>query len=355
MNRGKGRYYDGRTAHATTVDLEIEGMNLKLVSPEGTVLGRWPLSALFRDERQPAAVLIGCGSDAARVEILDRDFADRLPIKAKTWSRRDLMTNKKMIYLWLAGAAFFVGLAILARRPIAQFITKQISPEFEQKAAKALLSQLDLRKCALTPEQSAALQKVFERLVPHTSHRALLKVDLMDSHQVNAYTFPGGHIVLLRGLVKKSDSPEELAGVLAHEIAHAQKRHVMQSIVESMLFVSLLNLAVGDASGMLLIDPATASRLLSLKMGRDMEREADQGAVQILKQAQISHQGFLDFFEKRRLEAPGKNMDLSMISTHPLSDERIQFLKSSPMVDTQPQILSDKEWTVLKGSCQSKL
>ena len=353
MTTGRGRYHDGRTANVRAVELNLEGDTLIIIA-EGAVIGRWPLGALFRDERQPAAVVIGCGSDDARIEVTDREFADRLPVKSNTWSRGDLLANKKAIYLWLFGVLFFVGAAIGARRPIARFIAHQIGPETERKMAEALLVHFKLEKCSLTPDQSVSLKKLIVRLLPDDGEREKLRIEIVEGRQVNAFTFPGGHIYLLSGLLKGVKSPEELAGVLAHEIVHAQKRHVMQSLVESMLFVALLNLAAGDASSVFLVDPATASRLLSLKLGRDMEREADSGAVKILASSYISHHGLLKFFEDRQKDdkADGGYLDkLNFISTHPLSSDRIEFLKSTPIVETEPEIMSEREWKDLQSAC----
>lgn len=139
---------------------------------------------------------------------------------------------------------------------------------------------------------------------------------------INAYAIPGGIVVVHSGLIEAAKSPEELAGVMAHEVQHVEQRHSLKSLMQSAGIAIAVGLATGDLSGA----AALAAQLGQLKFSRDHEREADAEGLKTLRRAQMDPQGMVGMFETLEKEA-GSVKPPAFLSTHPDTGERIARLK----------------------------
>ncbi|HET8940162.1 MAG TPA: M48 family metallopeptidase [Polyangiales bacterium] len=149
-------------------------------------------------------------------------------------------------------------------------------------------------------------------------------VHVVDADIVNAFALPGGEIVVYTGLLRAADTPEQLAGVLSHEMAHVDRRHGMRRIAQSIGVIGAVQLMFGDVSGIsaVAIEVLRASTINAYS--RDQEREADSDGVATLTRAQIDPNALADFFallEKREASLPGA---LSWLGTHPDLAQRIE-------------------------------
>lgn len=140
---------------------------------------------------------------------------------------------------------------------------------------------------------------------------------------INAFALPGGIIVVHTGLIDATRRPEELAGVLAHEIQHVEQRHSLKALVKEMGLRGLWGAITGDVGGSLAGEAAL--RLTSLRFSRDAELEADAKGFDSLVSHDIDPAGMVDFFgtmEKAAGAAPP-----AWLSTHPASVARRQALQ----------------------------
>ncbi len=158
---------------------------------------------------------------------------------------------------------------------------------------------------------------------------------VIQGDDVNAFSLPGGYIYVYEGLLKQSESDDELAGVLAHEIAHASERHVstlqreqskMQNISLPLVLLAILTGGAGAAAGALgvgnLVMQATGSGW-SVKA----EEAADYGGFQYLLKSPYDPTGMLTFMEKlARRNMLTDNIDWGIYKSHPPSRERAQTL-----------------------------
>lgn len=140
---------------------------------------------------------------------------------------------------------------------------------------------------------------------------------------INAFAAPGGVVVVFSGLIEKVRRPEELAGVLAHEIGHAELRHSLRLMVKNLGLRALTSALLGDLSGVLA--DATAG-LTELSFSRDAEHQADDFAIDRLLRAGIDPAGLVSFFELLGREA--KTSRPVFLSTHPDTAERIARLRA---------------------------
>ena len=136
---------------------------------------------------------------------------------------------------------------------------------------------------------------------------------------MNAFCIPGGYIYVYTGLIKFLDTESELAGVLAHEIAHAEQRHSVKQMSKSMGLSFLIGLVFsGDVESLFRL----GGNLLVLKFSRNDEREADEFAVRYLYDTSYDPRGVSKFFEKLLNEK--KDADVPyFLSTHPASQDRV--------------------------------
>ncbi len=167
--------------------------------------------------------------------------------------------------------------------------------------------------------------------------------------RVNAFTLPGNRFIIFSGLIEQADSPEELAGIMAHEIAHAKHKHSAQALARVGTYMVLGEIIFPGSS------LVTAGIVLTeLNYSRSHERQADQTAIQILRNNSISASGLERFFNRyAKLEAETKKFKITKhISTHPDSGQRAALFRS-PLVqyDSQP-LLDNQQWQRLKAICR---
>jgi len=136
-----------------------------------------------------------------------------------------------------------------------------------------------------------------------------------DDETLNAFAAPGGYIYVYTGLIRFLDSEDAFAGVLAHEIAHADHRHTTQQLTRAYGISTLLSLVLGEDPGLI---PEIAAGLVQLSFSREHEAESDTGSVLYLCGTPYAANGAADFFEKLEgMEIP------EFLSTHPSSDNRV--------------------------------
>lgn len=139
----------------------------------------------------------------------------------------------------------------------------------------------------------------------------------------NAFCTPGGYIYVYTGLMKYLESEDQLAGVMGHEMAHAEKRHSTDAMTREFGSNLLLELIFGTNKAQLL---QIASGLAQLSFGRDAETEADNCSVDWLYQTSYNAAGAAGFFEKIQKEKNKVNVP-EFLSTHPDPGNRVANMK----------------------------
>jgi predicted Zn-dependent protease len=208
----------------------------------------------------------------------------------------------------------------------------------------------DRRVCSDAPGR-AALDKLAARLSAGAGDGSKFEIIVSDWSLLNAFAAPGEKIVLTRGLLTKAESPDEVAGVLAHEMGHGVERHPETGIVRAIGLSAAIDLMLGGGGGTL---ANIGVALAQLSYTRQAEHQADVQALRILQGAKISPRGLADFF--RRVQAlegtSGAKTKgaFDILRTHPQTEERLRYVQSSPDYPATPS-LSDKEWQALRNIC----
>lgn len=220
---------------------------------------------------------------------------------------------------------------------------EKFAAESEQKLGEVILESITLTSGEVNNKKlKALLDSIKTRLCEGKQlDCGKIKLHLVRNSEVNAFALPDDHLVVFTGLLEYADNAEEVAGVMAHEIGHIEKNHVMKKLTKDIGLSMLFSIAGGEAGGK--IARETAKMLSSTAFDRDKEAEADAFAVEVLAAANIDPQHLSDFFFRlaRKHDLPD---ELVWISTHPDTDERaekILNLKKGYTVKPEPIIHTD--------------
>lgn len=178
---------------------------------------------------------------------------------------------------------------------------------------------------------------------------ATIKIHIIEKDDINAFALPGNHLAIYAGLIKDCENADELAGVIAHELAHMQKNHVMKKIVKEIGMGALISLTTGNGSGG---KAAEIIRMLSSSAyDRKLESEADITGVDYLMNAKINPEGLAQFLF--RMATTEKDMPKAVywISTHPESEERAKDIMARIRVSKKQNFpkSSNQEWNNIKS------
>lgn len=146
---------------------------------------------------------------------------------------------------------------------------------------------------------------------------------IRDDNTVNAFCTPGGYIYVYTGLIKYLDNKSSLAGVLGHEMAHADRRHSTNQLTKRYGVQTLLDVVLGKDQNML---TQIGAELISLSFSRSDERDADTYSVNYLCPTKYRADGAADFFTK--LNNQGGSGTPAFLSTHPNPENRVQNIQS---------------------------
>ncbi len=142
------------------------------------------------------------------------------------------------------------------------------------------------------------------------------EVAIIDQDVENAFATPGGFLYVYTGLIEVLDNESELAGVLAHEIAHSAERHSSKQLTKQYGFSTLVSVLTGGDPGLL---SQVAGSLLSLRFSRRDEAEADNRSVDYLCNTQYAANGAAGFFESIQ----GGGSPPAFLSSHPNPEDRV--------------------------------
>jgi Zn-dependent protease with chaperone function len=194
-----------------------------------------------------------------------------------------------------------------------------------------------------------ALAAMVSRLSAQAVLPGPLDVKVLDSPVQNAFALPGGRIVFMRGLIERAQGPDEVAGVLAHEMGHVAHRDAMRGMIHAGGISFLVGALFGDftGAGALVI----ASRyLLTSRYSRENEAQADTFAIDVMTKAGGDVRALARFLE-RAASAPGERQ-LELLLTHPVTADRVaEITRRAGDAPVRP-LLSAEEWLALKSICR---
>jgi predicted Zn-dependent protease len=150
-----------------------------------------------------------------------------------------------------------------------------------------------------------------------------INVHVVENNEINAFAMPGRHLVVHTGLIDFADHEDEIAGVIAHEIAHIESGHVVKKLGKEIGLSILMNLTLGDIGGEVVRN--ALSTITSTAYDRSLEKEADLKAVDYMIAAKMNPTYLASFLEKLDKQSQTPEV-LQWVSTHPDSKERVSYI-----------------------------
>ena len=332
-------HYDGVTAVRQAADLVIEGDRFRLsdgadshaladLEPRDTVGG----DVVYGLRRRPGwRIGFAGGVPDELARLLPRQY------------RYGRFIDRYGLWPSLAVFALLAAIAVVVFLRTPALVARAVPPSVERQLGDLMVGDLGGRTCN-GGDGPAALAALVQRI---DADDAAIDVRVVNLPVVNAVTLPGGRIVIFDGLLRAAKSPDELAGVLGHEIGHVKNRDVMESLLRQMGLSVLLGGLDGNVGGY-------THALLASSYSRSAESRADDFAIGMLRAATVSPLPTADFF--RRLGGKegkdGVAQALSYLASHPVSSGRAKAFAESAKGTYRPA-LTPEQWRALRGICPS--
>ena len=353
------RFTDGQSAGQIAVTVRPTTVGLAIATDDGGAMDVWDWPQIHQLEKTTAGRPIRLGNrtiGGARLTVDDHAIVPLLENRAPHLHSDPLTRERVKAMSAFGGAvaamiAFAIwGIPLLAG-PIAQFVPvsweERVGDDTIEIVNKLLAGG---KKMCAEPKGLEILEKLSAKLVGSTDTPYNIQVSVANGKLVNAFAVPGGRVVLFRGLIEKAKSPDEVAGVLAHELAHVIHRHPTQGLVASVGWSMLLSVFSGGAAISNEALARLAGHMATSAYSRDLEAEADSTGVDMLQQASIGSHGLIEFFRSLQgLEKKGFKLP-EYLSSHPVTSKRIEAIKSKSG-QSQAPALTDKEWKILRNIC----
>jgi hypothetical protein len=222
---------------------------------------------------------------------------------------------------------------------------KQLAQEVEREA-----------KVIDDPIIAEYVNRVGQNLVRNSDAKVPFTIKVLDTEEVNAFALPGGFFFVNSGLILKADSESELAGVMAHEIAHVAARHGTKQATRGDIaqIATIPLIFMGGWAGYAIRQGAgLAIPMGFLTFSRAFEREADYLGLQYMYKAGYDPTSFVDFFEKiQTLEKKKPGSVAKVFSTHPMTDDRIKASQDEIQTILTPKpeyVVNTSEFNDVKG------
>ena len=348
----EGRFNDGRTAASRPASATIEGDTL-VIAFNGDER-RWPLGEV--DEEQLGE----------RTRLSWSGHPERLTLEAAAWREatraralplhRRRSGRTRTLVLSLAAAAASVAALVFVGIPALSGVLAQRTPlSFERQMGESFDAQVGLALPACTGKEGQAALASFGRRIGQAGDSAFdIRVRAVHAPMVNAFALPGGSILVTDELIDMAETPDELSAVIAHEVAHVEKRHVMQAVWRSLGFGLLLDAVVGGGSGAGQQAVLLAGSATNLRYSREAEAEADARGQELLHVQGLSSQGMAAFFQ--RLSAKGEGARSAavkeLLSDHPDSARRVRL--SHARGRPGATAFTAEEWSAIRSACADR-
>jgi Zn-dependent protease with chaperone function len=353
---GRVFYFDGTSSRRHGVTLGFAD-RLEIVEGDQT-LAAWPYDDIRRADAPQGTLRMSCQNapELARLEIRDGDLAAELIARA-TRLDENVVGRRAVAAIvgWSLAAAISIVLVVMFGVPLAaDRLTPLVPQAFDRRLGDVAEGQIKVffraKACG-----NAAGQAAFTKLVKTLREAAGLDTSVeaavLSSPIANAMALPGGKVYLFAGLLAKANNADEIAGVLAHELGHLKHRDGTRNLIHNGGTSFLIGLLFGDISGSGALVFASRS-LITASYSREAEQNADTMSIEVMHALGRSPKPMGELL----FRVTGKEADksLSILASHPLTEDRLARMNSEDRPPTGPPLLTPQEWTSLKAICSSK-
>jgi predicted Zn-dependent protease len=348
-------YFDGASNVRRRVTLRA-GEALE-IHENGAPLTAWPWDTIRRADAGGVGMRLRsrAAPELARLDI--PDHADAALIAARCPALEHGAPGRvavSRILVWSAAAAASIfAMATFGLPLIADRLAPMTPPGWEARIGDIVDGQVKAlfgKKTCSSTEGDAALAKLAGALDVAGGRTLPYRPAVIDSSIPNAVALPGGRIYVFRGMIEQAETPDELAGVIAHEMGHVASRDGMRRLIQSGGTSYLLGLLFGDVTGSAAAIWLTRE-LLDSAYSREAETRADDFAADVLAKLGRSPEPLGELL--LRVTGEKKKTPMSILASHPVSAERLARMRARNVQAKGPQILDFGEWRALKAICSA--
>jgi len=358
-------YFDGTSSARNDVSVEAGAAGLRILGAHGRVLDEWSYPELRRMSAPDGMLRLGRSGETllARLEIRDAALIAAIEERAETLDRggaAERRLRRKVVGLSLAAAASLIvtaifGLPILAGR-IIPFVPLAVERKLGEAINKEVRSAIDTQhlgaafSCGNGPGENqgrAALDELVGKLAAAAALPERLQVDAVRRSEPNAMALPGGHIYVYDGLIEKAQTPDELAGVLAHEIGHIAHRDGTRIALQTAGLSFLFGMMLGDfvGGGAVVI---AARTVLRSSYSRRVESAADAYSVALMEKAGGDPHALAAILARI---VSDKEHGIKILLDHPETRDRIAAIDAVTVAGPTTPLLDATGWNALKQIC----
>jgi predicted Zn-dependent protease len=361
-----GFYLDGRAPLRRPARIRLTRAGIE-IAPEGAAAAFWPYGEIRQTQGWHAGqeVRLERGADPGETVIIPdsqfladlREIAQAPGLRFHDPRRR----GRRVAYTVAAAGAIVVICAALYLWGIpaaASLVAARVPVPWEESLGQAVIDSMVKaeKRCTGVEGQRAVdgLVATLAAAAPRSPYT--FRTQVIDVKVVNAFAVPGGHVVVLRGLLDELRRPEELAGVLAHEMQHVLQRHSTKAIVQHVSTGLLIAALTGDVTGPMAYGLESARVLGQMRYSRSAEEEADAQGMALLLAAGLDPKGMIDFVEALERKERDPSGLARFLSSHPGTVDRVTRLRRLAAGAPPPRrlALDPAEWTALRAICEAK-
>jgi Zn-dependent protease with chaperone function len=366
INAGTGVFFDGRTSARHDVRVMLRPERLEVEGTNGRLLAEWPYGEIESLNAPEAVLRLGRRGNAAleRLVVSDVALATALGERAVQLDRSGRIGRRQRVAVIGAGMLAMLSLVLLAWLAVpalAARLTPFVPLSLERKLGAAIDMQvraaLDTHErgrqfeCGIAPDKlqaKLALGHLLRRLEITAALGMPLRIAVVRRSEPNAISLPGGQIYVFQGLIDRADTPDQLAGVLAHEIGHVAHRDGTRAVLHDAGLSFLFGMMLGDfvGGGAVVI---AARTLLQSSYSREAEAAADAYSVQLMRKAGGDGRALAVMLAKiGGATEPG----MRILRDHPDTKARIAAIERLAPVRGGGMLLAAQDWVALRSICK---
>jgi Zn-dependent protease with chaperone function len=364
MTSGSGIFFDGNSSTRQEVVVELTPLALIIRKAGGQTLAQWPYSEIEQVVSPDKVLRLAHGrASLARLEVRDPAFAATIDEAAARVDRTGAVQRRmsmKMAALVVVAVISIATMALVALPALATRLTPLLPYGIERKLGEAVDAQLratlgsgsanlplDCGEGDREKAGRAALAALIGKLEPASALPMPLRIGVLRRKEANAVALPGGQIYVFKGLIDKAETPDELAGVIAHEIGHVARRDGVKSVLETAGLSFLFGILFGDFVGGGAIVVA-ARTVLQSSYSREAEASSDAFAVALMNRAGGNAEALGSLLTRiDDLHGAGP----AILRDHPVTANRVAAIRSLAKPASAGPLLDRAQWAALKNIC----
>lgn len=330
MSAIKGYFFNGLSALRHPAELTLHGKEVRL--REGEQIVTCSLSDILVSPRTGSPSRLIALPDGGQFQCADSVLLDHLPQQSASdgvaaWLEQ--RWNVALACVALIAIILFVGYRY-GLPAAAERIALRIPIQSEQSLGTDVLSSMQefgwLSPSRLEPEHQSRIAGRFDTFRKGMVYESQLRLEFhsSDVFDANAFALPGGTVVVTDDLVELAESDEEVLAILAHEIGHIERRHIVRGLIQNSLVAVAATAITADAATLTAAVVGLPLVLVQTEHSREFETEADNFAFELLREQSVSPGAFADIMERlQALYQDPESDTLNFLSSHPLMEGRI--------------------------------